>query len=92
MVRIEPGDVVLRHARPLAAGLCVGSTDLIGIRTVQITPDHVGTKIGQFCAPEAKTPTGRISAEQQNFMDFINHAGGVAGVFRSPEDAVRIFG
>lgn len=35
-VTVYPGDVVIRNARPLKSGLCVGSSDLIGWKTVQI--------------------------------------------------------
>ena len=46
-VTVFPGDVVIRKARPLHAGLCEGSGDLIGWRTVEITPEMVGQRIAQ---------------------------------------------
>ena len=90
-VYLNEGDIVLRAARPLSAGLCVGSGDLIGIKTITVTPDMVGKKIGLFVSAEAKE-NGIVSAEQKNFMSVINQMGGIAGVFRSEEDAVKIFG
>lgn len=48
-------------------GLCVGSADLIGIHSVLITPEMVGTRIGQFLAIECKTATGRQTKEQRAF-------------------------
>jgi hypothetical protein len=77
---IRPGDVVVRQARPLHAGLCVGSSDLIGFRT---RPDG----IAQFVALEVKSPTGRPTKEQTAFLDHITQAGGCAGVVRSITDA-----
>ena len=71
-------------------GLCKGSSDGIGWHTVTITPDMVGEDIAIFLAIEAKTPTGRVSKEQQNFIDRVKGAGGIAGGARSAEDAVNL--
>ena len=71
-------------------GLCKGSADLIGYRTITITPDMVGQQVAVFLSIEVKTPTGRIRPEQQAWMETIQAAGGIAGVARSVEDALRI--
>ena len=71
-------------------GLCKGSADLIGYRTITITPDMVGQQVAAFLSIEVKTPTGRIRPEQQAWLDTIQAAGGIAGVARSVEDALRI--
>jgi hypothetical protein len=76
---LRPGDVVIRQGRPLHAGLCVGSSDLIGYRQVD--------GVAQFVALEVKSTTGRPTAEQSQFIDHINGAGGVAGIVRSVADA-----
>ena len=76
---LRPGDVVVRQARPLHAGLCVGSSDLIGYRQVD--------GVAQFVALEVKSATGRPTKEQSQFIDHINGAGGVAGIVRSVADA-----
>ena len=76
---LRPGDVVVRQGRPLHAGLCVGSSDLIGYRQVD--------GVAQFVALEVKSATGRATAEQGQFIDHINGAGGVAGIVRSVADA-----
>jgi hypothetical protein len=76
---IRPGDIIVRQGRPLHAGLCVGSSDLIGYRVV----DHVA----QFVALEVKSATGRPTAQQTQFIDHINAVGGCAGIVRSVEDA-----
>ena len=81
---LRPGDVVIRQGRPLHAGLCVGSSDLIGYRQVD--------GVAQFVALEVKSPTGRPTAPQTQFLDHINGAGGCAGVVRSVDDASALLG
>ena len=81
---IRPGDVVIRQGRPLHAGLCVGSSDLIGYRVVD--------RVAQFVALEVKSATGRPTAQQTQFIDHINGAGGCAGIVRSVEDAHTVLG
>jgi len=73
--------------RKVRAGLEVpGSSDLIGWKTVEITPDMVGTRIAVFCGAEIKTQDGRVSKEQQIFIDNVKGAGGIAGAVRSIEE------
>jgi hypothetical protein len=76
---IRPGDVVIRGGRPLHAGLCVGSSDLIGYRQVD--------GLAQFVALEVKSERGRPTPEQTRFLDHITSAGGCAAVVRSVADA-----
>lgn len=78
-VTMMPGDVVIRNARPLHAGLGVGSPDLIGW-----TPD------GLFLGVEVKTATGRATEAQQNWHKLITSFGGLAGICRSEDDAVKL--
>jgi hypothetical protein len=79
-----------QHGRPVQFGLARGSADLIGYRTITITPEMVGQQVAVFASIEVKTPTGRIRPEQQAWLDTIQAAGGIAGVARSVEDALRI--
>jgi hypothetical protein len=65
--------------RYIRYGLCKGSADIIGL-----TPD------GRFLAVEVKTRTGRPTKEQLTFIDAINKQGGIAGVARTPEDALLL--
>ena len=83
---LRPGDLIIRNPRPFRAGLCEGSSDLIGLKTITITQDMVGQQVGQFIAVEVKTKTGRVSKKQQNFTDHINKLGGSAIVARSEDD------
>jgi hypothetical protein len=70
-------------------GLCPGSSDLIGFRTVTITPDMVGRKVAVFAAIEVKDG-GRATAEQQAFIAMVRERGGIAGVARSVDEARAI--
>jgi hypothetical protein len=79
-----------RTGRLVTFGLARGSADLIGWRTVTITPDMVGQRLAVFTSIEIKTPTGRIRPEQQAWLSVVQGAGGIAGVVRSVADAVRI--
>lgn len=81
-VTLQPGDVLLRNARPLHAGLCTGSSDLIGYT--------VRNGVAVFTAIEVKAATGRTTPEQRQFLDVVGGAGGIAGVARSVEEAVRL--
>ncbi len=67
-----------------------GGSDLIGWTPVKITPDMVGKKIAVFTAIEVKTPTGRATDDQINFLHRLAQDGGIGGIARSPEEAVGI--
>jgi hypothetical protein len=86
-VLVGHGDVLIRNARVLHAGLCVGSPDIVGWQPVKITADMVGTTLAVFVGLEVKSATGRPTPEQRNFLDRLAQAGGVASVVRSPADA-----
>jgi hypothetical protein len=79
-----------RRGVPVRYGLQPGSSDLIGWRTVTITPEMVGQQVAVFTSIEVKTPTGRVKPEQQQWLDAVQAAGGIAGVARSVEDALRL--
>ena len=64
------------NGRRVKFGLCVGSSDLIGIH-----------KTGRFIALELKTDKGKPSDDQKRFISLINKYGGAAAVLRSLEDA-----
>ena len=68
-------------------GLARGSADLIGFRTMRITPEMIGRDIAVFASVEVKTDTGTVRSEQQAWLEFVNERGGIACVARSVEDA-----
>lgn len=86
---VNPGDVVIRDARPVQFGL-KGSGDIIGLRAVKITPQHVGLTIGQFMSIETKTATGRTTEQQEKFGAMVASLGGLYMVARDPSDAEKI--
>lgn len=64
---------------PVRFGLCVGSSDLIGI-----APD------GKFLAIEVKTEKGKVTPKQRLFIDAVRARCGYAGVARCEDDVERI--
>lgn len=87
-VMVFPGDVVLRKARPLHAGLTEGSGDLIGWVSREIKPEHVGQTWAVFASLEGKEGTGRLSPAQRGWMTAVTMAGGIAAEVRSVDDAI----
>jgi hypothetical protein len=92
LFRNNTGTLRDQNGRPVTFGLCKGSADLIGWKRVTITPEMVGTTVAVFVSIEVKTATGRLRPEQQQWLDAVQAAGGIAGVARSVEDAIRLTG
>ena len=86
----KDGSIKIINPRRVDFGLCVGSSDAIGFKTVEITPDMVGQKVAIFVAIETKTATGKPTPEQQKFINYVSLCGGLAGVARSSDDAEKI--
>lgn len=84
------GYVTIANPSPLIAGLCVGSSDVIGWKSVEITPEMVGQRVAVFVALEIKTPVGEASDEQMRFVGAVKNAGGIAGFPTSPEEALEL--
>lgn len=79
MVQVHPGDVIIRQARPLHAGLINGSGDYIGF-----------SSNGKFISLELKTKTGAVRPEQISWVEAVKNSGGIAGICRSEEDAFEL--
>ena len=79
-----------RTGRPVQFGLAKGSADIVGWTTKTITEDDVGKSYAIFTSIEVKTPTGRLTGLQQNWLHTVQTAGGFAGVARSTEEALQI--
>lgn len=88
--RTKTGDMLIKKPYPLRAGLCKGSSDEIGWTTIEITADMVGKKIAVFTALEVKKKTGKARKEQLNFLNNVIKSGGIAGIVRSAEEAVKL--
>ena len=76
-VLVERGMVILRNARPITFGL-PGS------------PDIIGAQAGRFFGLEMKAAGGRMEETQPRFRRAFEAAGGLYGVPRSVEEALRI--
>jgi hypothetical protein len=70
-----------------------GSTRYIRANTQKGMSDIMGVlKDGRTLAIEVKSRTGRMRPGQEEFLQTIRQAGGVAGVCRSVDDAQRLLG
>ncbi|MGB4498522.1 MAG: VRR-NUC domain-containing protein [Methylococcaceae bacterium] len=71
-------------------GLEKSSSDLIGFRSIKITPDMVGKTIAQFVSIEIKTEKGKPTDGQKRWLDMILKFGGIAGIARSIDEAKEL--
>ena len=92
LFRNNTGTLRDANGRPVQFGLARGSADLIGWSSVTITPDMVGQTVAVFTSIEVKSAAGRLRPEQQQWLDAVSAAGGIAGVARSVEDARVLLG
>lgn len=84
--RNNVGAIKDRNNRLVRYGLVTGSADLIGWQSVVITEAMVGQRFARFLSVEVKTPTGRLSPEQETWQAAVQKAGGIAVVARSVDD------
>lgn len=85
-----PEFVKIGFPRRIKFGLCPGSSDLIGFRSVVVTPEMIGQTIAIFAAIETKSDTGDAGAKQRNFIRHVRDNGGFAGIARNEEEAGNI--
>ncbi|QPN71577.1 VRR-NUC domain-containing protein [Synechococcus sp. CBW1108] len=90
--RNNTGALVDQQGRFVRFGLCKGSSDLIGLRSVVVTPEMVGQRIAQFVALEIKTDCGTVSPEQRAFLQLVQQLGGLGAVCRSIAEAQAVLG
>jgi hypothetical protein len=82
--------ITLKNFRPIKFGLFVGSGDLIGWKSVTVTPDMVGHRVAVFLSIETKSQRGVKKANQENWRDQVLASGGLAGFARSVDEAEGI--
>ena len=80
--RNNTGALVDQQDRFVRFGLCEGSSDLIGLRSLEITTELVGQRLAQFVALEVKAAQGVLSPEQRAFLRLVQQLGGVAAACR----------
>ena len=70
--------VYLYNAMRVRFGLAPGSSDLIGISSVIVTPDMVGKRVGLFTAIECKSGPNGPTPSQASFINMVRDLGGIA--------------
>jgi hypothetical protein len=85
LFRNSVGMVRLPDGGAIPYGLCPGSSDLIGWRTLP-------SGVAQFVALEVKTPAGRLTRDQGRFLEAVRRSGGVAAEIRSLGDVEVVLG
>lgn len=90
LFRNNVGALQDKAGRWVAYGLCPGSSDLIGWRSIEITPEMVGRRVAVFAALEAKAPGERPTWKQHAFLRAVRLHGGLAGDYRSLDEAREI--
>lgn len=81
---------ILTKLHRVTYGLLAGSSDIIGWKTVEITPEMVGRKVAVFVSLEVKRPGKNPTECQQRWLDVVNASGGIAARVDSPEQAVEV--
>jgi hypothetical protein len=71
-------------------GLIPGSADLIGWKTVTITPEMVGTKLAVFMSVETKSTRGTEEGKQKIWAENVIAAGGISCLVRKLSDFEEI--
>lgn len=78
--RANVGRGFTQDGRYFSTGLPVGFSDLFGFRKSD----------GRAVFIEVKTTSGRASKEQKHFLAEMRKAGAIAGICRSPEEAIKL--
>lgn len=93
LFKFQCGTFELADGRFLTVGV-PGMSDLLGWKTIEITPDMVGRFIPVYCAIEVKKLGGRTEkkrlAAQKSFVSEVKRHGGIAGFATSVEEARTI--
>ena len=87
LFRNSSGTLQTHRGQYVRVGLAPGSGDLIGLKSVVVTPDMVGQRIAIFASIEVKKHNGRVGKKQENWARMVKSLGGIAGVVRSVEEA-----
>lgn len=85
--RLPNGDILIKNPRPFDSGLPPGFGDLFGLVPRIITAADVGTTLGVYVAADVKSAKGKATDKQAAYLRAVNHHGGVAGIWRTVEDA-----
>jgi len=84
------GNLLIINPRPFKTGLPEGFSDLLIVQSIEITPTMIGQTMARAGFLEIKTPKGKPTDAQLNFIAQMQALGAAAGVARSPDDALTI--
>ena len=76
-----------KRGQKIRYGLCTGSSDLIGWKSMIVTPEMVGQKVAIFLAVEVKAGRTATTEAQIAFVEAVAGAGGIAMVVHDAETA-----
>lgn len=76
--RVNVASAYTKDGRFITTGVPAGFSDLFGVRISD----------GRAVFIEVKTPSGRSTKEQKNFISKMRSCGAIAGVCRSAEEAI----
>lgn len=79
MFRMNVGAIQTKNGY-FRTGVPVGFSDLFGFRRTD----------GKAIFLEVKTPKGRVSKKQEEFLNAMKTYGAIAGVVRSTDDAIKL--
>lgn len=88
---ITPQDVLIRDAKPIRAGMCVGVTDLVGWTTITVEPEHIGKKLAVFTAIECREDLP-MAPDRKKFIESVKLAGGFAKIVENVKDLITTVG
>ena len=78
---------IKHHDRWISFGIPgKGGSDLLGWTSKTITPEMVGQKIAIFTSIEVKTPTGKPSKQQTQWLELVNRVGGIGRIIRDANE------
>jgi hypothetical protein len=83
---LNKGDLIIQNARPFTTGWPKGTPDTIGLTSIKVTENMVGSRIAVFTAFEMKTGRLKPTHEQMNFIKMVNELGGISKIVRDIND------
>ena len=90
ILKNKNGSITILEPRPFSTGVPKGYADGTGWTPLIINKEMVGIKVAVFTAIETKTKKGRASKDQENFIEQVKLSGGIAGVVRSEDEAIKL--
>ncbi len=90
MISYMGGVLKLANARPIESGFGVGSSDLIGVTRIVITPEMVGRTVAVFTACEVKVGRDKLSKDQREYLDLVRDWGGIGVECRDSVDGLAV--